>query len=51
MSIFIGWGSRVRGLFANSKGPWGSGEGGGEEPPPDDGAGAGPWGEPPLMGT
>jgi len=50
MSIFIGWGSRVRGLFANSKGPWGSGEGGGEEPPPDDGAGAGPWGEPPRRG-
>jgi len=50
MSILIGWGSRVRGLFANSKGPWGSGEGGGEEPPPDDGAGAGPWGEPPRRG-
>src|SRR3954453_17952956 len=45
MSILIGWGDRVRGLFANSKGPWGSGEGGGDEPPGDDGN-AGPWGEP-----
>ncbi|WP_028969541.1 FtsH protease activity modulator HflK [Sphingomonas sp. URHD0057] len=45
MSILIGWGDRVRGLFANSKGPWGSGDGGGDEPPGDDGN-AGPWGEP-----
>jgi membrane protease subunit HflK len=46
MSIMIGWGGRVRGLFANSKGPWGSG---GDEPPGDDG-GSGPWGEPPRRG-
>jgi membrane protease subunit HflK len=45
MSILIGWGSRVRGLFANSKGPWGTGDGG-DEPPKDEPAGAGPWGEP-----
>ncbi|GAA3896735.1 FtsH protease activity modulator HflK [Sphingomonas limnosediminicola] len=51
MNIISGWGSRVRGLFADTKGPWGSGSGsgsgGGSEPPPDDGQGAGPWGEPP----
>lgn len=45
MSILIGWGSRVRGLFANSKGPWGSGDGG-DEPPKGEPGGAGPWGEP-----
>jgi membrane protease subunit HflK len=49
MSILIGWGDRVRGLFANSKGPWGSGDGKGE-PPGDDPSGAGPWGEPPRRG-
>ena len=49
MSILLGWGSRVRGLFADTKGPWGSGSGsdGGSEPPPDDGQGSGPWGDPP----
>ena len=51
MSILIGWGDRVRGLFANSKGPWGDGGGGGEgEPPTGDDGGAGPWGEPPRRG-
>ena len=51
MSILIGWGDRVRGLFANSKGPWGDGGGGGgDEPPSGDDAGAGPWGEPPRRG-
>ena len=44
MNIFLGWGARARGLFADNKGPWGS-SGGGDEPPPPDGAG--PWGEPP----
>ncbi|MEO7634244.1 MAG: hypothetical protein ABIS38_01190, partial [Sphingomicrobium sp.] len=54
------WGGRVRGLFADIKGPWGTksgsgggtgggkppsgGEGGGE--PPSDGDGGGPWGQP-----
>jgi len=46
MSIFLGWGGRVRGLFADTKGPWGRGDGGGEEPQSDDGKGPGPWGEP-----
>jgi len=47
MNIISGWGSRVRGLFADTKGPWGpSGGGSGEEPPSDDG-GSGPWGEQP----
>lgn len=46
MSIFLGWGDRVRGLFADTKGPWGQGSGGGDEPPSDDGKGSGPWGEP-----
>jgi len=48
MSIFLGWGDRVRGLFADTKGPWGSG--GGDEPPSDEGKGSGPWGEPPRRG-
>jgi membrane protease subunit HflK len=51
MSNFLGWGGRVRGLFADNKGPWGpsgGGEGdGGGDPPSDDGPSAGPWGEPP----
>jgi membrane protease subunit HflK len=47
MSMNLGWGDRLRGLFADNKGPWGSGSGdGGEDPPSDDGK-AGPWGEPP----
>jgi membrane protease subunit HflK len=53
MTIFTGWGDRARGLFTDTKGPWGpSGSGGGgDEPPPEDGQGSGqgsgPWGEPP----
>jgi membrane protease subunit HflK len=49
MSNILGWGGRIRGLFADTKGPWGTGSGGGEEPPADDGQGGGPgpWGEPP----
>jgi membrane protease subunit HflK len=51
MSNFLGWGGRVRALFADTKGPWGqSGGGGGEgggDPPPDDGPSGGPWGETP----
>jgi membrane protease subunit HflK len=50
MSILIGWGDRVRGLFANSKGPWGSGDGGDGGDPPETASGAGPWGEPPRRG-
>jgi len=58
MSIFEGWGSRRRALFADIKGPWGSGTGsggkgaggkpGGDEPsvPPK-----GPWGEAPKRGA
>ncbi|HEX6071777.1 MAG TPA: FtsH protease activity modulator HflK [Sphingomicrobium sp.] len=47
MSNLLGWGGRIRGLFAENKGPWGSsgGDGDGGEPPADDGQG-GPWGEP-----
>lgn len=45
-----GWVSRARGLFADSKGPWGpsgggAGDGGADEPPPS--RGAGPWSQPP----
>jgi membrane protease subunit HflK len=50
MNMISGWGGRVRGLFADTKGPWGSGSGsGGSEPPADDGSGdnQGPWGEAP----
>ena len=49
MSILLGWGGRVRGLFTDTKGPWGSSGGGSDgngEPPSDDGHGSGPWGEP-----
>jgi modulator of FtsH protease HflK len=50
MSTFLGWGGRVRGLFTDTKGPWGQGSGdGGSEPPAGDdkNQGTGPWGEPP----
>jgi membrane protease subunit HflK len=50
MSKIMGWGDRVRGLFANSKGPWGSGDGGDGGEPPETPSGAGPWGEPPRRG-
>jgi modulator of FtsH protease HflK len=51
MDILSGWGGRVRGLFTDTKGPWGQGggEGGGDSPAPDDG-GNGPWGEPAKRG-
>lgn len=45
----MGWGERARGLFADSKGPWGSSGGGGGEEPPAAG-GDGPWGQPPRKG-
>jgi membrane protease subunit HflK len=46
MSILFGWGGRVRGLFADTKGPWGAGSSDGSEPPSDEGQSGGPWGEP-----
>jgi membrane protease subunit HflK len=48
MNILMGWGGRVRGLFADTKGPWGSsgGDNNGDGPPPGDGQSSGPWGEP-----
>ena len=49
MSNLMGWGGRLRGLFADTKGPWGP-SGSGDEPPADDGHGSGPWGEPPEHG-
>jgi membrane protease subunit HflK len=45
MSTISGWGGRVRGLFTDTKGPWGKGSDDGGDAPADDGAG-GPWGEP-----
>lgn len=45
MSTFLGRGSRIRGLFADTKGPWGP-SGSGDEPPADDDGAGGPWGEP-----
>jgi membrane protease subunit HflK len=45
MSNFLGWGGRVRGLFADKKGPWGPSSNGDEPPAEPDQAG-GPWGEP-----
>lgn len=52
MSNFLGWGSRLSGLFTDNKGPWGSSgsgsnDGGGDPPSGDGGPGPGPWGEPP----
>ena len=44
MSTFQGWGDRVRGLFADTKGPWGP-SGSSDDPPADESHG-GPWGEP-----
>ena len=49
MSILLGWGGRVRGLFTDTKGPWGPSSGGGGDDsgdPPSDGGQGGPWGEP-----
>src|SRR3954466_1163157 len=46
MSKILGGGGRLRGLFTDTKGPWGQGTGG-DEPPTDDDKGSGPWGEPP----
>jgi membrane protease subunit HflK len=48
MSIFTGLGGRARGLFTDSKGPWGP-SGGGDEPPSSEGGG-GPWKDPPRRG-
>jgi len=52
MNMISGWGGRIRGLFTDTKGPWGPGssEGGGEPPSGDDGASNGPWGEPSRRG-
>ncbi|HEU4705481.1 MAG TPA: FtsH protease activity modulator HflK [Sphingomicrobium sp.] len=50
MTILSGLGARARGLFADNKGPWGPTGGNGDEPPPSDGGGPGPWGEPPRRG-
>ena len=49
MTTISGWGGRVRGLFTDTKGPWGQSGGGDSDPPNDDGAG-GPWGETPRRG-
>jgi membrane protease subunit HflK len=48
MSTFQGWGGRIRGLFADTKGPWGP-SGSNDEPSADDGHG-GPWGDPGRRG-
>jgi membrane protease subunit HflK len=50
MTTISGWGRRVRGLFTETKGPWGPGTSGsdGGDPPTDDGHG--PWGEPARRG-
>ena len=54
MSILSGLGARARGLFVDTKGPWGPTGGGsgsgGDEPPSSEGGGGGPWGEPPRRG-
>jgi membrane protease subunit HflK len=52
MDILTGWGSRVRGLFTDTKGPWGPSGSEGGDPPSGDGnqSGNGPWGEPARKG-
>jgi membrane protease subunit HflK len=49
MNSLLGWGARARGFFADNKGPWGSGGGDADDPPPSEGN-SGPWGEPPKRG-
>jgi membrane protease subunit HflK len=49
MTTISGWGGRVRGLFTDTKGPWGHSGSDGGDPPLDDGQG-GPWGEPARRG-
>jgi modulator of FtsH protease HflK len=52
MDMISGWGGRMRGLFTDTKGPWGQSGGGGDgggDPPTDDSSG-GPWGETPQRG-
>ena len=48
MSTIFGWGGRIRGLFADTKGPWGQGSN--DTDPPSADEGKGPWGEPPRRG-
>jgi len=51
MNIILGWGSRVRGLFTDTKGPWGpSGNDGDGDTPSGDPQGEGPWGGAPRRG-
>jgi membrane protease subunit HflK len=53
MINILGWRGRLRGLFADTKGPWGtkSGSGGGPNADPPSGAGdPGPWGQPAQPG-
>ena len=50
MTIISGWGGRVRGLFTDTKGPWGPSSSEGRVDPPsadESDHGGGPWGEPP----
>ena len=51
MNIISGWGSRARGLFTDTKGPWGSSDSGGGDGPSDSepgkGPSNGPWGDQP----
>jgi membrane protease subunit HflK len=46
MSMISGWGGRVRGLFADTKGPWGPKSSGDEPEEPAQG----PWGGAPKRG-
>lgn len=46
MSNFLGWADRRRGLFTDTKGPWGPSGNGGDEPTGEDEQPSGPWGEP-----
>ena len=46
MSILLGWGGRIRGLFADTKGPWGpAGDEEPVDPPSGEGQSGGPWGD------
>jgi modulator of FtsH protease HflK len=51
MNIISGWGSRARGLFTDTKGPWGSSDSSGGDGPsdgePGKGPSNGPWGDQP----
>ena len=50
MTTISGWGGRVRGLFTDTKGPWGQGSSSDDGNAPADEGKGGPWGDSPPRG-